>query len=96
MDALREALAAAFDRSPIGMALYNTAGEFVRVNAAMCELLGRDPGDVLGRRDQELTHPEDRQADLDAAREVLEGRLDTRRRSASCAPTGPSCGRWPT
>jgi diguanylate cyclase (GGDEF)-like protein/PAS domain S-box-containing protein len=67
----------AFDRSPIGMAVFNTDGEYVRVNAALSELLGRPPEQLLGRRDQELTHPDDRQADLDAAWEILEGRLDT-------------------
>ena len=67
----------AFDRSPIGMAVFNTDGEYVRVNAALSELLGRPPEELLGRRDQELTHPDDRQADLDAAWEILEGRIDT-------------------
>jgi diguanylate cyclase (GGDEF)-like protein/PAS domain S-box-containing protein len=67
----------AFDRSPIGMAVFNTDGEYVRVNASLSELLGRPPEDLLGRRDQELTHPDDRQADLDAAWEILEGRIDT-------------------
>jgi diguanylate cyclase (GGDEF)-like protein/PAS domain S-box-containing protein len=67
----------AFDRSPIGMAVFNTDGEYVRVNSALSALLGRPPEDLLGRRDQELTHPDDRQADLDAAWEILEGRLDT-------------------
>ena len=67
----------AFDRSPIGMAVFNTDGEYVRVNAALSALLGRPPEDLLGRRDQELTHPDDRQADLDAAWEILEGRTDT-------------------
>ena len=67
----------AFERSPIGMAVFNTDGEYVRVNAALCALLGRSGEDLLGRRDQELTHPDDRQADLDAAWEILEGRMDT-------------------
>jgi diguanylate cyclase (GGDEF)-like protein/PAS domain S-box-containing protein len=67
----------AFDRSPIGMAVFNTDGEYVRVNEALSRLLGRAPEDLLGRRDQELTHPDDRQADLDAAWEILEGRIDT-------------------
>ena len=67
----------AFDRSPIGMAVFNTDGEYVRVNASLSMMLGRPPEDLLGRRDQELTHPDDRQADLDAAWEILEGRIDT-------------------
>ena len=67
----------AFDRSPIGMAVFNTDGEYVRVNASLSVLLGRAPEDLLGRRDQELTHPDDRQADLDAAWRILEGEIDT-------------------
>jgi len=67
----------AFDRSPIGMGLYNTDGRFVRANAAMCQLLGRDEGELIGMRDQELTHPDDRDTDLDAARRILAGEIET-------------------
>jgi PAS domain S-box-containing protein len=67
----------AFDNAPIGMALFNCDGEYVRVNAALCELLGRPADDLLGRRDQELTHPDDRQADVDAAWKILGGELST-------------------
>jgi two-component system CheB/CheR fusion protein len=68
---------AAFDFAPIGMALFNTDGEYVRVNAALCTLLDRSEAELLGRRDQEFTHPDDRQADLDAAFHILEGRMQT-------------------
>jgi diguanylate cyclase (GGDEF)-like protein/PAS domain S-box-containing protein len=68
---------AAFDSAPIGMALFNTDGEYVRVNAALCTLLGRTEDELIGRRDQEFTHPDDRQADLDAAYHILAGRIDT-------------------
>jgi len=68
---------AAFDASPIGMALYNTDGRFVRVNDAMCQLLGREAEALEGVRDQELTHPDDRQTDLEAARRVLAGDIAT-------------------
>jgi PAS domain-containing protein len=67
----RLALDAAFDASPIGMALFDTDGRYTRVNAALCALLDRDAGDLLGRRDQELTHPGDRAADLEAAWRIL-------------------------
>ena len=67
----------AFDSAPIGMALFNTDGEYVRVNGALCTLLGRPEAELLGRRDQEFTHPDDRQADLDAAFHILEGRMQT-------------------
>ncbi|MDQ6727052.1 MAG: PAS domain S-box protein [Actinomycetota bacterium] len=67
----------AFDTAPIGMALFNTDGEFVRVNASLCTMLGRTEDELLGRRDQELTHPDDRQADIDAAWRILRGEIHT-------------------
>jgi diguanylate cyclase (GGDEF)-like protein/PAS domain S-box-containing protein len=70
-------LDAAFDAMPIGMALFNTDGEYVRVNAALCALLDRSQDELLGTRDQELTHPDDRQSDVDAAWRILNGELDT-------------------
>jgi diguanylate cyclase (GGDEF)-like protein/PAS domain S-box-containing protein len=68
---------AAFDNAPIGMALFNCAGEYVRVNASLCALLGRSEEDLIGRRDQELTHPDDRASDLVAAERIFAGELDT-------------------
>ena len=66
---------AAFDRSPLGMALYDTDGYFVRVNDAMTAMLGRDRDELVKLRDQELTHPDDRQADSDAAARILAGEI---------------------
>lgn len=68
---------AAFDHAPIGMALFNCDGEYIRVNSTLCDMLGRDAGDLLGRRDQELTHPEDRAGDVEVAWRILRGELDT-------------------
>ena len=67
----------AFDAAPIGMALFNTDGEYVRVNRALCALLGRSEAQLLGRRDQEFTHPDDRQRDVDAAWRILRGEIST-------------------
>jgi diguanylate cyclase (GGDEF)-like protein/PAS domain S-box-containing protein len=67
----------AFDDAPIGMALFDTDGRYVRVNAALCRILGRSADALLGRRDQEFTHPDDRQSDVDAAWEVLDGSRNT-------------------
>ena len=67
----------AFDAAPIGMALFNTDGEYVRVNRALCALLGRSEAQLLGRRDQEFTHPDDRQSDVDAAWRILRGEIST-------------------
>jgi PAS domain S-box-containing protein len=68
---------AAFDAAPIGMALFNTDGEYIRVNAALSAFLGRSEAELIGRRDQEMTHPDDRQADQDAAWRILSGEIST-------------------
>jgi PAS domain S-box-containing protein len=70
-------LDAAFDAMPIGMALFNTDGEYVRVNGALCTLLGRPEHELIGMRDNVLTHPDDRQSDIDAAWRILRGELST-------------------
>ncbi|MEA2685492.1 MAG: hypothetical protein QOE93_687, partial [Actinomycetota bacterium] len=67
----------AFDAAPIGMALFNTDGEYVRVNRSICDLLGRSEAQLLGHRDQEFTHPDDRQRDVDAAWRILSGEIST-------------------
>jgi PAS domain S-box-containing protein len=76
LEASRVYLDQAFARAPIGMALFNTDGQYVRVNEELCRMLGRREGELLGRRDQELTHPDDRQSDLDAAWRILGGEID--------------------
>jgi diguanylate cyclase (GGDEF)-like protein/PAS domain S-box-containing protein len=50
---------AVFDGLPVGAALYSTRGGIIRVNAALCTLLGRPPGQLLGLTDSDLTHPDD-------------------------------------
>lgn len=70
-------LDAAFESSPIGMALFDPDGRYIRVNRALERLLGRPAAALLGLRDQELTHPDDRQADVDAAWGILRGERST-------------------
>jgi diguanylate cyclase (GGDEF)-like protein/PAS domain S-box-containing protein len=70
-------LQVAFETAPIGMAFFNTDGEYLRVNAALCALLDRAEADLLGRRDQEFTHPEHRASDVAAAWRILAGEIDT-------------------
>lgn len=67
----------AFETAPIGMAFFDTEGRYLRVNQALCRLLGRPAEALIGTRDSELTHPDDRQSDVDAAWRILRGELDT-------------------
>ena len=42
----------AFDQAAIGMAMVDFQGCFLRVNAALCELVGRSAPRLLSRRDR--------------------------------------------
>jgi diguanylate cyclase (GGDEF)-like protein/PAS domain S-box-containing protein len=77
LDEARCHLDAAFEDSPVGMALCNTDGEYIRLNDAMCVLLGRKRSELIGHRDQEFTHPDDRDADVSVAWDILAGDYHT-------------------
>jgi PAS domain S-box-containing protein len=61
----------AFEGAPIGMALTTTEGEWLEVNDALCDLLGRSPAQLMAVPLWELAHP----ADRDEERERLEAML---------------------
>ena len=63
-----------FERAPIGMALVSNSGEFLRVNAALCEILGRSATELLRTDLFEVVHPADRRRGAEHAVDVLEGR----------------------
>jgi PAS domain S-box-containing protein len=66
----------AFDAAPIGMALVAVpAGRFLRVNRALCELTGYAEGELLERTFQDITHPDDLDADLALMHRLLAGEL---------------------
>lgn len=50
---------AAFRRSTFGMAITDLDGHPSAVNPAICEMLGRSPDELIGRRWTGFTHPED-------------------------------------
>ena len=49
----------AFSHAAIGMALVDSEGRVLQVNAALCTLLGADEGAIVGRPFQEFVDPED-------------------------------------
>jgi diguanylate cyclase (GGDEF)-like protein/PAS domain S-box-containing protein len=52
-----------FERAPIGIAVVAPDGVVVQVNAALCDLLGRDEQALLGGGLRAATHPDDRAVD---------------------------------
>ncbi|NEO56431.1 MAG: PAS domain S-box protein [Okeania sp. SIO3B5] len=66
----------AFDRAPIGIALVSTDGSFIRVNYALCAMLGYSELELIQLAFQEITHPEDLATDLIFVQQLLEGKID--------------------
>jgi diguanylate cyclase (GGDEF)-like protein/PAS domain S-box-containing protein len=68
--------ASLFDRSPIGQAIVDPSGRFLRVNAALASMLGRPPAELVGLTTAEVTHPDDRALTTELAGQLLAGELD--------------------
>lgn len=66
-----DAFRLAFDAAPIGMALVDPDGHWVRVNPSLCALTGYSERELLDGRFQDITHPDDLEEDLEHVRQVL-------------------------
>jgi diguanylate cyclase (GGDEF)-like protein/PAS domain S-box-containing protein len=65
-----------FAAAPIGKALVEPDGRFIKVNPALAALLGRDATALLGTTFQEITHPDDLATDEELLRETAQGLRD--------------------
>jgi PAS domain S-box-containing protein len=63
------------DEAPIGMALVALDGRFVRVNRALCEIVGYAKDELERLTFQDLTYPEDLAIDLDLAGQLARGEI---------------------
>jgi|GEM_PF-6966766 len=68
-----ERFAAAFEHAPIGVALVSPDGRWLKVNRAICELLGYSEAELLGNTFQDLTLREDIDLSLDNVRRAIGG-----------------------
>ena len=62
-----------FEEAPIGMAIVDLDYRFVRVNAAMCELVGYSEQELTQRRTLDITFPEDVELTRQTAQDLLNG-----------------------
>jgi PAS domain S-box-containing protein len=60
----------AFYHSPHGMAFVTPDGRWMKVNRALCEMLGRSEVELLGHAFGEITHPDDLATDLEQLRRL--------------------------
>ncbi|ETX15693.1 hypothetical protein OCH239_14225 [Roseivivax halodurans JCM 10272] len=65
-----------FENAAVGMAHVAPDGTWLRVNQCLCDLLGYSKAELLGLRFQDVTHPEDLEADVGMLQEVIEGKRD--------------------
>ena len=65
----------AFDSAPIGISLVSLSGRLLRVNPALCELLGYTEAELLATTFQELTDPEDLEKDMAELRRLFAGEI---------------------
>ncbi|KRA38164.1 hypothetical protein ASD81_05795 [Nocardioides sp. Root614] len=65
----------AFENAPIGKAIVGLDGKFSEVNPALCRLLGHPSEELLLLTFQEITHPEDLEADLAQLGQLVDGEI---------------------
>jgi PAS domain S-box-containing protein len=94
-----ERLWATLAAAPVATAVVGPDGRFLKVNAALCALVGHPEAALLAAGYQAVVHPEDRDADLEQLQRRSPGRRpatssssaadgSTGRRSRCCATPG--------
>lgn len=66
----------AFGSSPIGMALIDTEGKFLRVNRVLCDMFGYTDAELLNQEAKKFTHPDDHDVDKHLIRQLLHGAIN--------------------
>ncbi|MDY0012784.1 MAG: PAS domain S-box protein [Rhodocyclaceae bacterium] len=68
---------ATFHQAGVGIALVAPDGRFLRVNRKFCEIAGFREDELLARRFQDITHPDDLAADQDQVAHMLARQIDS-------------------
>jgi PAS domain S-box-containing protein len=78
--ALRESEArfrAIFENAAVGISEVDVEGRWLRANDRLCEIVGYSREELLGLTFQQITHPDDLQADLALTERLLAGEIDS-------------------
>ena len=67
----------AFDGAPVGVALVGIDRRYLRVNAALCDMLGYAEEELLARTSIEITHPDDLEKSRMRTERLLAGEPDS-------------------
>ena len=72
-----ERFRATFEQVAVGVAHVDVDGSWLRVNRALCGITGYAEDELLEKTFQDITHPEDLDKDLEQARKLLDGEIET-------------------
>ena len=75
-DSVAELFGTAFNEAPFGMCLVSPDGGFLEVNAAFCRMMGYAPEELVRLRVRDITHPDDREQNLELLAKLVDGTLD--------------------
>lgn len=70
-----EQLRQTIEHSPIGMALVDLDGRFMTANAALSDIVGYSEAELMELTFQDITHPDDLDADLAYVQQLLDGTI---------------------
>ena len=67
----------AFEDASIGMAIISLEGGWIKVNPAVCQIVGYSAVELLNLTFQDITHPDDLEVDLSYVHQLLAGEIST-------------------
>jgi PAS domain S-box-containing protein len=68
---------ATFEQAAVGIAHMSPEGRFLRINKKFCDIVGYSEAEMLALTFQDITHPDDLDADLEYVRQVLDREIET-------------------
>ncbi|MGV7229907.1 MAG: PAS domain S-box protein, partial [Nitrospirales bacterium] len=69
---------AIYDQAPTGIGTMDSiSGQFTEINQKFCAITGYSKEEMLNRTFQDITHPDDLQADLDQIQKLLAGQINS-------------------
>jgi two-component system, cell cycle sensor histidine kinase and response regulator CckA len=64
-----------FEEGPLGLALVGKNCRFLKVNNALCQIIGCSEAELLELTFADITHPDDRQVDVEQAERLFRGEI---------------------
>lgn len=73
----QEQFRATFEQAAVGIAHVDLEGHWLRVNQKLCDIVGYCAAELTERTFQDITHPDDLEADLALMQKLLDGEIQT-------------------